>query len=212
VGGPPEVRTLIHELNNALTTVLGHAEWVLGEDADPSVFRRELEAIRRSAYHAANLARELREWVRMSGLAGPAGPAEMLPFRPPPPLHIVEPPRIAVSSRRILVVDDQEEVRTSVGDMLTALGHEVMTAATGREALEYLAQWPADLVFTDFSMPDMDGAAVAAETGRLYPGLPVVMLTGWGTELALSNEAVRMVIAKPITLGALRDAVSLTAA
>lgn len=212
MGDATGVRTLIHELNNALTTVLGHAEWVLGEDVDPLSCRSELEAIRRSAYHAANLARELREWVRHSGLAGAAGPTDMLPLAPPPPLRILNPPKIVVAPRRILLVDDQEEVRTSVGDMLTALGHEVVIAETGRDALDRLAEGPVDLVFTDFSMPDMDGAAVAAATSRLYPGVPVVMLTGWGTEIAASHESVRMVLAKPITLGALRDAVSRMAA
>ncbi|MGE0040519.1 MAG: response regulator [Vicinamibacterales bacterium] len=207
-----DVRTLIHDLNNALTTVLGHAEWLLSDEAEPDTLRRDLDAIRQSARHAAMLTRDLREWVRETGLAGPpAGAGAPLPFRPAP-LRIVEPPSLPRAARRILLVDDQEEVRQSVSDMLSALGHEVTSVSTGQEALARLAEGQVDLVFTDFSMPDMDGLALAAAAGRVCPGVPVVLLTGWGTDLDEANDQVRMVIAKPVSLGALRDAVDQIAA
>ncbi|MGE3276422.1 MAG: response regulator [Vicinamibacterales bacterium] len=210
-----EVRTLIHDLNNALTTILGHAEWLVGEDADPATLRKDLEAIRQSAHHAARLARELRTWVREAGVAGASVEPELqaapIPFRAMG-LRIVEPPAVPRSARRILLVDDQEDVRQSVADMLSALGHEVTTASTGQEALASLAENAVDLVFTDFSMPDMDGLALAEAARRVNPEVPVVLLTGWGTELEETHEQVRLVLSKPVTLGTLRDAVDQIAA
>ncbi|MEW6321006.1 MAG: response regulator [Acidobacteriota bacterium] len=199
-----EIRSLIHDLNNALTTVLGHAEWLLSPDADRADCERELVAIRNSAQHAAALARELRAWVRKAQLPAPAA---TLPFPSPPPLRAADPPPLPCGARRILVVDDQAEVRQSVSDMLTALGHVVVTAATATEALQCLMQSAIDVVFTDLSMPDMDGLTLADRVRTVRPSVPVALLTGWGSELEEPNDAVRMVLAKPVTMGSLRDAV-----
>ncbi|HEX2039257.1 MAG TPA: response regulator transcription factor [Acidimicrobiales bacterium] len=76
---------------------------------------------------------------------------------------------------RILLVDDEPEIRFLVGRGLSAEGHEVLEAADGREAVDRLASAP-DLVVLDVHMPELDGWAVLAEIRR-RGDIPVIMLT-----------------------------------
>lgn len=76
---------------------------------------------------------------------------------------------------RILLVDDEPEIRFVVARGLTAEGHDVIEAADGREAVDLLASAP-DLVVLDVNMPELDGWEVLAEIRR-RGNTPVVMLT-----------------------------------
>ena len=62
-------------------------------------------------------------------------------------------------ARRVLVVDDQEDIREMAGLILIRAGYEVRTAASGREALAVLCEAPFDLVLLDINMPELDGWA-----------------------------------------------------
>jgi CheY-like chemotaxis protein len=72
--------------------------------------------------------------------------------------------------------------------MLEAHGHSVVSATGGAEGLEKLAEIPYDVVFTDLSMPEMDGWAVAREVKRRRPGLKVVLVTGYAGTLEPETE------------------------
>lgn len=87
---------------------------------------------------------------------------------------------VQTSPLSVLVVDDEEVVRDTLAEMLADLDHKVVTAACGRDAVEKLAHDNFDLVFTDLAMPDMDGWETAREIRRQRPGLPVVLVTGYG--------------------------------
>jgi PAS domain S-box-containing protein len=103
-------------------------------------------------------------------------------------------------SLSILVIDDEDFVRDTLADMLDALGHKVITAANGRIALEILHAGKFDLVFTDLSMPEMDGWEVAREVRRHWPGLNIVMVTGYGQATRYPSgeeDLVDSVIGKP---------------
>ncbi|GAC1656309.1 MAG: response regulator [Acidobacteriaceae bacterium] len=79
---------------------------------------------------------------------------------------------------RILVVDDEHPIPELVAAMLRASGYEVVTASNGVNALEVLASSPAfDLTMTDLMMPSMDGQSLLSEMRKLYPDLPVLMVT-----------------------------------
>jgi CheY-like chemotaxis protein len=81
--------------------------------------------------------------------------------------------------RRILVVDDEPELRRLLAWILTDFGHDVETAADGQEALERLPQQPPpDLVILDILMPRVDGWAVLRALGTLASRPPVLVLTG----------------------------------
>lgn len=81
---------------------------------------------------------------------------------------------------RILVVDDQEEMRSALSRTLWLEGFEVILAATGSRALEQLNSAFFDLVLLDVHMPDMDGFSVLAKMREKPESvtLPVIMVTG----------------------------------
>ena len=110
--------------------------------------------------------------------------------------------------RRVLLVDDQEEVRRSIEAMLRALGHEVLTASDGPGALTTAERDPLDLVITDLGMPGMNGAEVASRLRSTAPHLPVVMMTGWGLDASDPlPDNVSLALVKPVTMKALGDAI-----
>ncbi|MFN2455638.1 MAG: PAS domain S-box protein [Pyrinomonadaceae bacterium] len=91
-----------------------------------------------------------------------------------------EPRRIETVPLSVLVVDDEEFVRDTLGDMLGVLSHKVTKAHSGHEALQQLETQAFDIVFTDLSMPEMDGWEVARETRRRRPQTLIVLVTGYG--------------------------------
>ena len=113
---------------------------------------------------------------------------------------------------RILLVDDEAEVREALAEMLSAHGHTVVTAATGDSAMAVLEADPAfELVLTDLVMPGMTGRQLAAAVKARRPGLPVGIISGWREpeELDVATpDAVDFVIDKPVSLEALNEAVA----
>jgi two-component system, OmpR family, phosphate regulon response regulator PhoB len=82
---------------------------------------------------------------------------------------------------RILVVDDDDQVRTLLRRVLSAEGFAVDLAATGADGLRALAAEPPDLVLLDVNLPDEDGRDVLAKV-RDAGDVPVILLTGMGEE------------------------------
>ncbi len=112
--------------------------------------------------------------------------------RPPAFLPSVEP-------LRVLAVEDEPEVLDVIRAMLTASGHTVLSAASGREAIQLFEREPVDLVITDLGMPGMTGLALAAELKARRP-VPVVLLTGWADELEQGHTGgIDVLLAKPVT-------------
>ena len=85
-------------------------------------------------------------------------------------------------SRKVLVVDDDAVVGHSINRVLTGQGYQVREAVSGMEALEELGHQRYDMVFTDIRMPGMDGLDMAARMKKSHPEMPVVVITGYGTE------------------------------
>jgi signal transduction histidine kinase len=79
----------------------------------------------------------------------------------------------------ILLVDDEEIVRTATAEMIRDLGHEVEEASGGLEALVRLQAGDVDAVITDYMMPGMDGGAFARRIARTHPDMPVLLITGY---------------------------------
>lgn len=82
---------------------------------------------------------------------------------------------------RILVVDDEENIRLLYREELGEEGYEVETAASGEEALRRLEAEPFDLVTVDIKMPGMDGLELLARIREKWLELPVVLSTAYGT-------------------------------
>jgi signal transduction histidine kinase/CheY-like chemotaxis protein len=113
---------------------------------------------------------------------------------------------------RMLLVDDEDEVREALAEMLASHGHTVLTATGADEALERLDAEPdLDLVLTDLVMPGGTGWDVAAGVKARRPHVPVGLITGWGdtTDVDDARRAmVDFVVEKPVTVEALQEAVA----
>ena len=81
----------------------------------------------------------------------------------------------------ILVVDDETNYLTVMEALLGEEGYEVLTAPGGHDALKLTGSSDVDLVLTDMKMPKMNGIELLGELKRLYPDLPVIMMTAYGT-------------------------------
>ena len=80
----------------------------------------------------------------------------------------------------VLAVDDDALVLMNTTEMLREFGHTVIEAMNGKEALALLAEHPGiDVVVTDYAMPLMTGAQLVSEMAALWPGVPVVLATGY---------------------------------
>ena len=85
----------------------------------------------------------------------------------------------AEARANILVVDDEETIRSLFKKTLEELGHKVVTAETGLKGLELLKQRDFAMVFLDLKMPGMDGAEFFRQIKTIRPQLPVIIITGY---------------------------------
>jgi len=102
-----------------------------------------------------------------------------------------------------LVVDDEEVVGEVLGDMLTSAGHAAAVVRSGADAVARLGAGAVDVVFTDLAMPGMSGWEVARAAKARSSTLPVILVTGFGVEVApedLEHNGVDAVLAKPLRL------------
>ena len=129
---------------------------------------------------------------------------------PPPTAPPAAPPR--TGALRLLLVDDEHEVREALAEMLQNHGHTVLTATGADEALARFESEPdLDLVLTDLVMPGRTGWDVAAGVKARRPHVAVGLITGWGdtTDVDEARRAlVDFVVEKPVTVEALQEAVA----
>jgi CheY-like chemotaxis protein len=81
---------------------------------------------------------------------------------------------------RVLVVDDEEVVRSLLHSVLEPAGHQVLDASDGAEALRVVRRESVDVVFCDLFMPGQDGMETIRDLRRDFPGVPVVAISGGG--------------------------------
>jgi DNA-binding response OmpR family regulator len=114
---------------------------------------------------------------------------------------------------RILVIDDDDSVRTMLRLTLAHFGHTVIEARNGREGLDLFRRAGADLVITDIVMPDTEGLEVVMDLRRNHPAVKIIAISGGGRGSAVDylHMAKRMgaatVLAKPFTNDVLMAAV-----
>ncbi len=118
-------------------------------------------------------------------------------------------PRGAAAGARVLVVDDDSDVRGFLAESLEGLGCTVVSAASASEGLQAISDWRPDLILMDYAMPGMNGADAARAAREMHPGLPIVFVTGYAEseqlEAALGGDV--PVLRKPFTLAQLAAAV-----
>ncbi|MEX2221792.1 MAG: GAF domain-containing protein [Candidatus Rokuibacteriota bacterium] len=111
----------------------------------------------------------------------------------------------------VLVVEEEEGIRTAVLDALMAVGHRVEAAPDAEATLARLGQGGIDVVVTDLALRDRSGLQLAAAVRKRSPGVAVVLLTGWGRGLheeRLRECGVDVMLVKPVQPDRVREAVA----
>jgi CheY-like chemotaxis protein len=117
---------------------------------------------------------------------------------------------MGVSFQHILVVDDNETIRSVVSDMLVQMDLEVSSVETGEKGIDLFLNNNFDLVITDFSMPGMNGIDLANQIKKESPATVIVLMTGEEKEVILSRIkglSVDQVLFKPFTLAKMTETV-----
>jgi two-component system cell cycle response regulator CpdR len=114
---------------------------------------------------------------------------------------------------RILVVEDDDSVRQLAARALERAGHSVDTACDGEEGLQLIvdAEGRYDLVVSDIRMPAMDGIEMSRQAAARYPGLRIMLVTGFADQRERASELDGIIIdvlLKPFSLASIRDAVA----
>jgi DNA-binding response OmpR family regulator len=89
-----------------------------------------------------------------------------------------------VAPMRIVIVDDNEDIRDLVAELLATHGHSVSQAGTGRAALELIEQLRPEAAIVDLGLPDLDGWAVAKSVRETLSGIPILLvaMSGYGSD------------------------------
>ncbi len=111
----------------------------------------------------------------------------------------------------VLLVEDDDDNRELMAEVLAAAGYEVLPAASGQDGLKTLSEHSIDVVVTDVGMPGMGGIEMARAAKAIAPTVPVVIVTGWAEREDISNargREVDAVLIKPVDPDALTAAVA----
>ncbi len=108
----------------------------------------------------------------------------------------------ALAGRRVLVADDDSNIRKTIADVLSRFGCQVFTAKDGHEAVNVIDSQPLDLIVSDIRMPHRNGYEIFAAARRVSETLPVILMTGFGYDphhsiVRASQEGLQAVLLKP---------------
>ncbi|MBW2183924.1 MAG: sigma-54-dependent Fis family transcriptional regulator [Deltaproteobacteria bacterium] len=112
--------------------------------------------------------------------------------------------------KKILIVDDEFNSRTLLAQLFQEDGYSADTAENGKTALEALKSTPFDILITDIRMPVMDGIELFHRAKEMYPHMPVILFTAYGTiEAAVKalKEGVFHYLEKPVNFDLLNHTV-----
>ena len=116
-------------------------------------------------------------------------------------MKLLPQPLLSEFPAQILLVDDDLSLLKLLALRLESAGHEVITVANAKQALATLKHTNPDLVLSDLRMDEMDGMDLMAQIQRLYPNLPVVILTAHGTipdAVEATRQGVAGFLTKPV--------------
>lgn len=106
---------------------------------------------------------------------------------------------------RILLVDDDDSLRTMLRINLVKMGHHVLEARDGRQALALFEQEPPEVVITDLVMPEKEGLEIIRELRRKHPEVKIIAMSGGGRATATGYLKIAkamgadLVLAKPFS-------------
>jgi PAS domain S-box-containing protein len=114
---------------------------------------------------------------------------------------------------RILVIDDEESVRSVLSRILTRVKYQVNVAESGEEGIRLFREKEYDMVLTDLGMPGMSGWDVCREVKKIRPRIPVGLITGWGNEVGeekMKEVDLDFLISKPFDFNQILSTVAKT--
>ncbi len=110
---------------------------------------------------------------------------------------------------RVLLVEDDDDNRELMAEVLAAAGFEVVSAASGKEGLRSLSERSVDVIVTDVGMPGMGGLELAAAAKAVAPSVPILVVTGWAEREDIETaREVDAVLVKPVDPDTLAQAVA----
>lgn len=112
-----------------------------------------------------------------------------------------------IHKARILLIDDDDNIREVISDMLEYLGHKVMSVPNGDKGIEMFGQQEFDLVITDLGMPGLSGWDVVRICKNSRPDVPVVMISGWGNQIneeTAARSQLDGILAKPFEMSKIK--------
>jgi two-component system NtrC family response regulator/two-component system response regulator HydG len=112
---------------------------------------------------------------------------------------------------RVLIVDDEENQRVALRNILLREGYDAFCASHGEEALKILDQYPARVLLSDLKMPGMDGMELLARVMQRYPDIVFMFITAFPNELDTDRayrQGVKAIISKPVDIDELLDCIS----
>jgi DNA-binding NtrC family response regulator len=115
---------------------------------------------------------------------------------------------VPIQTKRILVVDDEENARLGLSRLLSNEGFLVDSVSNGFEALSYLRQQEVNLIVTDINMPEMNGISFLKELNKNFPNSNVIMITAYGgveSYIEAMNLGAFEYINKPIKIEELKS-------
>ena len=207
-----------HEINNPLESVLSACSLALenleSDDFDPELLEDKLDIALQSARRISELVQDFNKLAYGSGyrVREVAGEVTMVDFagsreRKEPAGEYCPVPH----KPRVLIADDEPNIRQLLGEYLTGEGFYVETAADGQEVVEMAAQDPPfDVVVSDIMMPKKTGYEVYAEVTEKHPETRVILMTGFGYDpthslLKARQDGLKAVLFKPFEPRVVRD-------
>ncbi|MCC8392565.1 response regulator [Paraburkholderia sp. MMS20-SJTR3] len=146
-------------------------------------------------YRREQLARKIRHLLSN---AKPLGPA---PVAPPAAETAAAPaPRRAL---RVLVVEDQPDLREMAVELIRMMGHQAQAGASGEEAIELFARSGFDVLLTDVGLPGIDGVELSRRLVTVQPALRVIYASGYGHAIGAGADRLGRVLPKPYTFAGL---------
>jgi PAS domain S-box-containing protein len=152
-------------------------------------------------YSRETLARKLRHMLANTAHRGAALPSAY-------PSALRTPGLPAKQPMRILVCEDNIDIRDTTVDMLSVMGHHAMSASDAQTALSILTSNPIDVLLTDVGLPDMPGTALASHAKSRFPALDVIFATGEASGMDPATLGTARTLIKPFTFDQLAAAIS----
>jgi len=179
--------SVVHEINAPLDSIVTEAQTLMEEYIGDDAMRQRLNKVVSSV-----------ESIRDSIKNVKAGPAAVIGCDKIESTE-VDP---LLQGKRILIADDEPNIRKTVKEVLSKFGCVCSTAKDGYEACSLLDQDPFDLVISDIKMPYRNGYEIYASAQRAREGMPVVLMTGFGYDphhsiVRASQEGLSTVLFKP---------------